>query len=169
MAVVKVQLFWEATKICDGFDVCLVNVKIMRTIAHIFVVFSEKLNFIRVDMGSFSHFKNKMNGIQFFLFQCSESLNLWLFLINKVQLFWKSHKNLQNLPHGLVVCYISKCPNHEEDCTLFGGLLTQQICLTFYSTKNQVLWEGRYNMEKGKERPLWLQRGKSISTFHFTK
>ena len=29
----------------DGFDIYLVNVKTIRTIAHIFVVFSEKLNF----------------------------------------------------------------------------------------------------------------------------
>ena len=34
----------------DGFDIYLVNVKTIRTIAHIFVVFSEKLNFINMNM-----------------------------------------------------------------------------------------------------------------------
>ena len=34
----------------DGFDIYLVNVKTMRQIAHIFVAFSEKLNFIRQNL-----------------------------------------------------------------------------------------------------------------------
>ena len=45
----KVQLFWEGHKNVlnrpYGFEIYLVNVKTMRTIAQIFVVFSEKLNF----------------------------------------------------------------------------------------------------------------------------
>ena len=45
----KVQLFWEGHKNVhnrpDGFDIYLVNVKTIGTIVHIFVVFSEKLNF----------------------------------------------------------------------------------------------------------------------------
>ena len=45
----KVQLFWEDHKNMrncpDDFDVYLVNVKTIRTIVHIFVAFSEKLNF----------------------------------------------------------------------------------------------------------------------------
>ena len=45
----KVQLFWEGHKnvrnLPHGFDIYLVNVKTMRKIAHIFVAFSEKLNF----------------------------------------------------------------------------------------------------------------------------
>ena len=47
--LVKVQLFWEGHKHLrnrpHGFDIYLVNVKTMRTIAQIFVAFSEKLNF----------------------------------------------------------------------------------------------------------------------------
>ena len=47
--VYKVQLFWEGHKNLrnrpHSFDIYLVNVKTMRTIAHIFVAFSEKLNF----------------------------------------------------------------------------------------------------------------------------
>ena len=47
---IKVQLFWEGHQNLrnrpDGFDIYLVNVKTMRQIAHIFVAFSEKLNFI---------------------------------------------------------------------------------------------------------------------------
>ena len=45
----KVQLFWEGHKNvrnCPyGFEIYLVNVKTMRTIAQIFGAFSEKLNF----------------------------------------------------------------------------------------------------------------------------
>ena len=33
-----------------GFDIYLVNVKTMRTIAQILVAFSEKLNFIKIDL-----------------------------------------------------------------------------------------------------------------------
>ena len=47
--VSKVQLFWEDHKNVHhppyGFDVYLVNVKTVRRVAHIFVAFSEKLNF----------------------------------------------------------------------------------------------------------------------------
>ena len=46
---VKVQLFWEGHKNVRnhpyGFEIYLVNVKTIRTIAQIFVAFSEKLNF----------------------------------------------------------------------------------------------------------------------------
>ena len=46
---IKVQLFWEGHKNVRnrsyGFEIYLVNVKTMRTIAHNFVAFSEKLNF----------------------------------------------------------------------------------------------------------------------------
>ena len=45
----KVQLFWEGLKNVRkrpyGFEIYLVNVKTMGTIAQIFVAFSEKLNF----------------------------------------------------------------------------------------------------------------------------
>ena len=45
----KVQLFWEDHKNCRnlpyGFDIYLVNVKILKQIAQIVVIFSEKLNF----------------------------------------------------------------------------------------------------------------------------
>ena len=45
---VKVQLFWEGHKNVRNrpyvFEIYLVNVKTMRTIAQIFVAFSEKLN-----------------------------------------------------------------------------------------------------------------------------
>ena len=41
--VSKVQLFWEGHQV-------LVNVKTMRTIAQILVAFSEKLNFIKIDL-----------------------------------------------------------------------------------------------------------------------
>ena len=45
----KVQLFWEDHKHVRnrpyGFEIYLVNDKTMRTIAQIFVAFSEKLNF----------------------------------------------------------------------------------------------------------------------------
>ena len=48
----KVELFWESHKNVlnrpYGFEIYLVNVKTMRTIAQIFVAFSEKLNFIRL-------------------------------------------------------------------------------------------------------------------------
>ena len=44
----KVQLFWEGHKNVRnrpyGFEIYLVKVKTIRTIAHIFVAFSEKLN-----------------------------------------------------------------------------------------------------------------------------
>ena len=47
----KVQLFWEGHKNVRnrpyGFEIYLVNVETMRTIAQIFVAFSEKLNFKR--------------------------------------------------------------------------------------------------------------------------
>ena len=47
--LVKVQLFWEGhKKLCNlpyGFDIYLVNVKIIRQIVQIFVAFFEKLNF----------------------------------------------------------------------------------------------------------------------------
>ena len=47
--IVKVQLFWEGHKNVRncfyGFEIYLVNIKTMRTIAQIFVAFSEKLNF----------------------------------------------------------------------------------------------------------------------------
>ena len=47
--VCKVQLFWEGHKNVRnrpyGFEIYLVNVKPIRTIAQIFVAFSEKLNF----------------------------------------------------------------------------------------------------------------------------
>ena len=50
--VFKVQLFWEGHKNVRnrpyGFEIYLVNVKTMRTIAQIFVAFSEKLNFNHV-------------------------------------------------------------------------------------------------------------------------
>ena len=39
----KVQLFWEGHK--NGFEIYLANTKTIRTIAQIFVAFSEKLNF----------------------------------------------------------------------------------------------------------------------------
>ena len=46
----KVQRFWESHKNVlnrpYGFEIYLVNVKTIRTIAQIFVAFSEKLNFI---------------------------------------------------------------------------------------------------------------------------
>ena len=45
----KVQLFWEGHKNVRnhpyGFEIYLLNVKIMRTIAQIFVAFSENPNF----------------------------------------------------------------------------------------------------------------------------
>ena len=45
----KVQLFWEGHKNVSnrpyGFEIYVVNVKTMRMITHIFVGFSEKLNF----------------------------------------------------------------------------------------------------------------------------
>ena len=45
----KVQLFWERYKNVRnrpyGFEIYLVNVKTMRTVAQIFVLFTEKLNF----------------------------------------------------------------------------------------------------------------------------
>ena len=49
---IKVQLFWEGHKNVRnrpyGFEIYLVNVKTMRTIAQIFVAFSEKLNFTKL-------------------------------------------------------------------------------------------------------------------------
>ena len=49
--IFKVQLFWEGHKNVrnrpHGFDVYKVNFKTIRTISHIFVAFSEKLNFNR--------------------------------------------------------------------------------------------------------------------------
>ena len=49
MSAIKVQLFWEGHKNVRnrpyGFEIYLVNVKTIRTIAQIFVAFSEKLNF----------------------------------------------------------------------------------------------------------------------------
>ena len=47
---VKVQLFWEGHKkvysiVLTVFQIYLVNVKTIRTIAQIFVAFPEKLNF----------------------------------------------------------------------------------------------------------------------------
>ena len=46
----KVQLFWEGHKNVRnrpyGFEIYLLNVKTIRTIAQIYVAFSEKLNFI---------------------------------------------------------------------------------------------------------------------------
>ena len=46
---IKVQLFWEGHKNVRnrpyGFEIYLVYVKTIRTIAKIFVAFSEKLNF----------------------------------------------------------------------------------------------------------------------------
>ena len=48
--IIKVHLFWEGHKNLHdhpyGFDNYLVNIKTIRKIAHIFVAFSEKLNFI---------------------------------------------------------------------------------------------------------------------------
>ena len=45
----KVQLFWEGYKNVrncpNGFEIYLANVETIRTIAHIFLAFSEKLNF----------------------------------------------------------------------------------------------------------------------------
>ena len=45
----KVQLFWEGHKnlqnLSYGFDIYLVNVKIIGQIVQIFLAFSEKLNF----------------------------------------------------------------------------------------------------------------------------
>ena len=45
----KVQLFWESHKNLRhrpyGFDIYLVNIKAIRTMAQIFVAFWEKLNF----------------------------------------------------------------------------------------------------------------------------
>ena len=50
LGFIKVQLFWKVHKNLHcpfyGFDIYLVNVKTMRTIAQIFWIFSEKLNFI---------------------------------------------------------------------------------------------------------------------------
>ena len=47
--IVKVQLSWEGHENARnppyGFEIYLVNVKTIRMIAHIFVAFSEKLNF----------------------------------------------------------------------------------------------------------------------------
>ena len=47
----KIQLFWEGHKNVRnrpyGFEIYLVNNKTIRTIAQIFVAFSEKLNFTR--------------------------------------------------------------------------------------------------------------------------
>ena len=47
--MVKVQILWEGHKNVrnrpNGFEIYLVNVKTIRTIAQIFVAFSEKLNF----------------------------------------------------------------------------------------------------------------------------
>ena len=49
LRVVKVDLFWEGHKnvrnLPYGFDIYLVNLKTIRQIVHIFVAFSEKLNF----------------------------------------------------------------------------------------------------------------------------
>ena len=43
---IKVQLFWEGHKNHPyGFEIYLVDVKTMKTIAQIFVAFSEKMNF----------------------------------------------------------------------------------------------------------------------------
>ena len=43
----KVQLFWEGHKNRPyGFEIYLVNIKTIRTIAQIFEAFSEKLNFM---------------------------------------------------------------------------------------------------------------------------
>ena len=45
----KIQLFWEGHKNGPyGFEIYLVNVKTIRTIAQIFVAFSEKLKFNEV-------------------------------------------------------------------------------------------------------------------------
>ena len=50
--IVKVHLFWEGRKnvrnLPYAFDIYLVNVKTIRQIAKLFVVFSEKLNFINI-------------------------------------------------------------------------------------------------------------------------
>ena len=47
LKIIKVQFFWEGYKnvrnLPDGFEICLVKVKTMRTIAQIFVAFSEKV------------------------------------------------------------------------------------------------------------------------------
>ena len=49
----KVQLFWEGHKnlhnLPYAFDIYLVNIKSIWKIAQIFVVFSEKLNFILIN------------------------------------------------------------------------------------------------------------------------
>ena len=49
---IKVQLFWEGQKNLrnrpHGFVIYLLNVKAMRMIAQMFVVFLEKLNFIKI-------------------------------------------------------------------------------------------------------------------------
>ena len=53
----KVQLFWEGHKNVRnhpyGFEIYLVTVKTMMTIAQIFVAFSEKLNFKKSVASSF--------------------------------------------------------------------------------------------------------------------
>ena len=47
--IIKVQLFWKSHKNVRnrpyGFEIYLENMKTIRTIAQIFVAFSEKLNF----------------------------------------------------------------------------------------------------------------------------
>ena len=52
--IVKGQLFWEDHKNLHnppyGFEIYLVNVKTIKMIAHIFVAFSEKLNFTTVEI-----------------------------------------------------------------------------------------------------------------------
>ena len=54
----------------DGFDIYLVNVKTIRTIAHIFVVFSEKLNFTTTSSNLYlcmGHF-HKLASVLFLFF-----------------------------------------------------------------------------------------------------
>ena len=49
--IIKVQFIWEGHKNMRnphyGFEIYLVNIKIIRTISQIFVAFSEKLNFMK--------------------------------------------------------------------------------------------------------------------------
>ena len=58
----KVRLFWEGHKNVHnrtyGFEIYLVNVKTMRTIAQIFVAFSEKLDFNTPQIRAYKNMNN---------------------------------------------------------------------------------------------------------------
>ena len=134
----NVHWIWKSSKVKTSYKHLLPKKEFSRTIKHFSL--SEEVTLEKFDANLQYHTWKYLRVIKatlctpapvsrFEIFFEGEFLFLFTFLVifvNKVRIFWKTHKIWKNLPHGFdkSADLLSKCQNHEKD------FFSNYVCLS---------------------------------------